>query len=57
MASIGVSRLVSFEDLKSLVEQWMTYEQIKSNLPQVKGYPAWVFGDFAERLILVETVS
>ena len=30
---------------------------LESNIAQVKGYPAWVFGGFAGRLIMKETVS
>ena len=32
-------------------------KNLESNIPQVKGYLAWVFGDFGKRIILEETVS
>ena len=59
MAGMAVSRLISVEDIEQ--EHGMTQAQISDKLrikhPQVKGYLAWVFKNFAERLILEETVS
>ena len=32
-------------------------KDLESNIPQVNGYLAWAFLDFAKRIILEETVS